>query len=635
MKKIFVLLLSFKLVFSQTNLVPNGGFETVSSCPPQNNPTGNIANNSLIPGLDDWQRPARHVICGFASIGTSDYHHLCRTGNLDYINGPRTGSGYTGEFLYEQSVNNCSSFNSYREYIVNKLSSKMIVGHKYLVEFYTANRNNNNSIADIGAYFSKGRPRKCCEDNINETPQILNTNGLVTSQQGWTKISGIFTPSKAYDWITIGNFNNNNTTARSNNNAAYYYFDDIKVVDLGTDICVNEFLIENTEYQFSEPPLIADNIIKAGYDVGATYTNGPVNVLSGADITYKSGNTIKLLPGFSAESGSNFSARIEPCDCITPNADAGNSISPCDETGPITLTWPYQLGTTPQSFVSYSWSANPPEGLNYLSNPNIANPTFTPPTGQPPGASVIYTLTATGNCGDMAFDEVRIQYESTTSAPEIQGVSSTNTAENPIVAFVEDATYYNVIISAKEVGSNGTNEENIYVFDGFTSGDEIELWPKNEVNTNVNMIESLLIKNHALRVKLTVYGCVNPSAYYEDFFSNSEDPYVAGSGKNSLLSDSTNQTIKFSDIFGTDIIKSGYNIISDFYDFKVKLNEPSNVRVSVLDHTGKVKIKFLDTELDTEFHEYSIETNSLANGIYYVLVRVNNSYQKVLPIMKY
>lgn len=87
--------------------------------------------------------------------------------------------------------------------------------------------------------------------------------------------------------------------------------------------CPDEMLIENKVYDMyfysplhSNIPFVnhASNIIKAGYDAGAPTANGNVIVQQHADVTFRAGNRIELLPGFSIESfGAKFIAEISPC----------------------------------------------------------------------------------------------------------------------------------------------------------------------------------------------------------------------------------------------------------------------------------------------------------------------------------
>ncbi len=112
--------------------------------------------------------------------------------------------------------------------------------------------------------------------------------------------------------------------------------DYIKVWQFDHACCMPYKLYESTENLPYETSM--QNFIKAGNDVGIPNINGDVIVKSNQNVTFKAGDEIDLLPGFTAESGSNFSAEIQECNYSTkPEGESitiiniPNSFSPdCD-----------------------------------------------------------------------------------------------------------------------------------------------------------------------------------------------------------------------------------------------------------------------------------------------------------------
>lgn len=72
--------------------------------------------------------------------------------------------------------------------------------------------------------------------------------------------------------------------------------------------------VQNVNYN-SDRTVIASESIYAGNQVTTSIPAGDVNVMTGADITFKAGVQIQLLDGFNVNSGGNFTAVIEEVKC--------------------------------------------------------------------------------------------------------------------------------------------------------------------------------------------------------------------------------------------------------------------------------------------------------------------------------
>lgn len=171
--------------------------------------------------------------------------------------------------------------------------------------------------------------------------------------------------------------------------------------------CTEWIVRQNRIYKHEEEKEEAGNII-AGYNVasskGVSWPTGDVHMFDGSKTTYKANSQVDLLPGFTVERGGDFLARIAPCgqDCMPPDGTAGANQALC---GGQTIT----LGSSSMWGCTYSWSADPSSAMQYLSNTNTANPTFTAPTS---GQGVIkYTVTITNQCGQSTQRTVIIRYD--------------------------------------------------------------------------------------------------------------------------------------------------------------------------------------------------------------------------------
>jgi hypothetical protein len=91
--------------------------------------------------------------------------------------------------------------------------------------------------------------------------------------------------------------------------------------------CESPFLIQNQNFYVNEIPYKSDDVLKAGYYVGASQPPaGNVTVHSPGSMIFKAGHHIFLEPGFEVEAGGNFETILEPCNIGTLRI-ADNSMS--------------------------------------------------------------------------------------------------------------------------------------------------------------------------------------------------------------------------------------------------------------------------------------------------------------------
>lgn len=426
MRYILIILLALQqyCLFAQNNLVANPSFEIPNTtqwdgwgtfaCCSQNE------REEYWQGVPGWTIPERPI----------DFAVFCQAVGSPDIHTPGDGCSpaHTGLTFTHQIT---------REYVVSE-SLDLIAGHEYFVGFYIKSAYPRVLLGTPGIKFTSDKPQQCSFNaliGVSDHPTIGVPDNIQTllNCEKWTFYSEYYIPNENKDYLTLGMFDAD--FDEDNESAASLFFDDIMIFDLGFP-CPDYRLIENVYYidlAQSSPeeeavPLVYKAGVKivAGYDANNLETqNGNVVVQDGSDITYRAGQQIDLLPGFHVEAGANFHAYIAPCDCPPLIADAGPDWSVCGQ--PY-----YQLFAHTESYTNYTWSAQPPQAIEYLSNPNIHNPVFTTPaTGS---GTIIFTLTVTNQCQDYPqTDQVVISY---TAQPDHNPeINLTNIDDGDFISF--------------------------------------------------------------------------------------------------------------------------------------------------------------------------------------------------------
>ena len=222
------------------NLVPNGDFEQYTQCPDY---------VSQIDRATGWSRPTE---------GTSDYLNACLgqpyslsvPGNQFGDQAARSGNGYAGFYCFYGFTAADVPGEDDREYVTHALSSPLVPGQTYAVEFFVSLGDvSKYAVNDIGALLSTSIPQRSDELAITGTPQISHADlSLLDDKTGWMRIHGCFVADSAYAYITIGNFRTAATTVYQEvatnfplTYFSYYYVDDVSVhaieaPELGADI---------------------------------------------------------------------------------------------------------------------------------------------------------------------------------------------------------------------------------------------------------------------------------------------------------------------------------------------------------------------------------------------------------------
>lgn len=227
---------------AQVNLVPNPSFEDTIACPHYANQLGNAA----------FWWPSRE---------SPDYFHEC-----DWITGQtaipqnfcgyqyaQEGMAYAGFITFSKTAPNA------REFISCELTTPLIIGKKYLVEYYLNNSGGpTQRIASnkIGVMFST-----LYYDFNNPLPvnnfAHLYTDSIINDTINWVKFKYEFVSDSTYLYLNIGNFFDDALTDTLMyspfTSHAYYYIDNISIFEDTTTSINDETLNEdfNVYYDFN------------------------------------------------------------------------------------------------------------------------------------------------------------------------------------------------------------------------------------------------------------------------------------------------------------------------------------------------------------------------------------------------
>lgn len=171
------LLIAFTSMSQQ--LVLNPSFEDHTTCPTYLNQLDRALN---------WNSPTTAI---FGLSGTPDYFHACNSG---IVGVPANNNGYqpahTGD-AYALFVCYLPGTPDFREYIQGTLTTPLLQGQCYHLEFYLNQTNGAYATTDIGVWFTDTQL-----SGINNyaplpyTPQIIYTGPVITDTAAWVLVSG-------------------------------------------------------------------------------------------------------------------------------------------------------------------------------------------------------------------------------------------------------------------------------------------------------------------------------------------------------------------------------------------------------------------------------------------------------------
>lgn len=256
----------FSVIYSQTNLVNNPGYETYSSCPAW---PGAIANAT------GWNNPV-----GINS--STDYFNSCmltNTGANLYNStfGPHSGNGFV---RIGETVIPSYNFN-YQEYLQVSLTQPLVAGNSYKVSFYAGIDTMSSCYGELlGVYIS---------DNSVTTTTFPSNNSMqgavvstvpqfnVSNGGNWQYYEAVFTAVGGETMMTMGNFVLN-ANIQNLTYTAYYggfscmsiiYIDDVELIEF--DPCT--FDVSNSVNGQSDTvrPCLGDTVTITGIASDTAY----------------------------------------------------------------------------------------------------------------------------------------------------------------------------------------------------------------------------------------------------------------------------------------------------------------------------------------------------------------------------
>lgn len=236
MQKLILSLLflyTFSIGYSQ-NLVQNGDFEELNDAPCGVTQTAAdfiysmvywTTGNSGTPDIflssieqDCWNFQPNSTFTGIPGVkGSQD---------------PHSDENFVGIFAFT-----ISGFDQ-RDYIQSELSSPMIEGNEYIIEFYVSLADSTEySIDNVGAYLSVNPVFTSSDGPLDYEPQV-QFDSFIDDTENWVRIADTIVAGGNYENITIGNFNDDENTVTQVNPiagncigcyGAYYFIDDVSI----------------------------------------------------------------------------------------------------------------------------------------------------------------------------------------------------------------------------------------------------------------------------------------------------------------------------------------------------------------------------------------------------------------------
>ncbi len=221
---IFIIFLAFTNVNAQSNLIPNGDFESYSLLPYWAGQVNRAIGWNNVNGL--------YTPMPGSNMGSPDYFYNggffptswgCPT--------PYSGNGMIGLGIFDLLSPNI------REYISSNLTLPLDTGRKYILSYYIYLYSyGNNSMATskgsngIGFHFSNNPLTQYMDGVIQAIPQI-EVDTIVHIATYWKRFMSLYIPDSSYNIVTIGNFRPDSLTVytTSGNYGAYIFIDKIEL----------------------------------------------------------------------------------------------------------------------------------------------------------------------------------------------------------------------------------------------------------------------------------------------------------------------------------------------------------------------------------------------------------------------
>lgn len=206
------------------NLIPNWSFENINEEPCLHIQKPKYFTNVM----QDWFFPTET----HADIFSNGAESNCFASTSKQTMGPqkpRTGDVMVGFKTW--GLGNTPTF--WHEYLMVKLEKPLTVGENYYVEAWVSRAPESEAASNNIAF--------CFSDTLVQTgnrlplyfqTQVRTEEVVDTQNDGWAKVSGVFTADKAYEYVIIGNFCSDDETEiikYRGSRGAYYFMDDVLV----------------------------------------------------------------------------------------------------------------------------------------------------------------------------------------------------------------------------------------------------------------------------------------------------------------------------------------------------------------------------------------------------------------------
>ncbi len=220
-------------ICSAQNLVPNGDFETHSSCP-------DFLSEIFL--ATPWTG---------TFVGIPDYYNPCSTSPVARVPNnnwgyqpAHSGNAYSGIYLYD------TSYSVPHSYIQSILSDSLNPGNCYHFEMYVNLGNYFQfSCSNIQVYFSDTMVRDFTNPRFLSRPYQIEYTGANFDTITWSLVSGDYTATGGENFIVIGNFKSDSATnpsfvtyppQSSYQPNAYVYIDDVSLTPTSCATGLNE-----------------------------------------------------------------------------------------------------------------------------------------------------------------------------------------------------------------------------------------------------------------------------------------------------------------------------------------------------------------------------------------------------------
>ncbi len=224
--------------WAQHNIVPNGGFESISTPAEtwffQGSDFSRVAQSwtSATQASPDLYSPGTTIPESWRNKGFGDQR-------------ARTGQNMAGITLY-----GCTKGKPHcREYLQVGLTEPMVPGQEYRISLWTAPLKRGLRVDKLGLYFSDRKIAGNTDRLIEFLPQVCTRDIISNADGHWQHLNFKFVADSVYRFLVLGNFSDDESTQiepgiEPRHSFGYYYVDDIEVRKITPILTVKDPLAE-------------------------------------------------------------------------------------------------------------------------------------------------------------------------------------------------------------------------------------------------------------------------------------------------------------------------------------------------------------------------------------------------------